>query len=245
MATQRPSSSTNSEDTEKRERDNSSCSEEDEKIITSSSPSSSTPRCKHDVFLSFCGKDTRKSFTDHLYFDLKRKGILVFRDDESLERGKCISHELPQAIQESQYAIVIFSANYASSKWCLRELAEIVEWEEKKNLKIIPIFYHVNPSDVRNQRGNFAEAFAAHEKDLKVDIKEIDTWRNACRKVGNISGEHINGDRYESTIIQQISGMIFYNYPMLNILIHDNQKLICWNKIPCRGNDELIAYGIE
>ncbi|XP_042959099.1 disease resistance protein RPV1-like [Carya illinoinensis] len=227
MATQTPSSSTNSEDAKKRKRDNSSCSEEDEKIITSSSPSSSTPRCKHDVFLSFCGKDTRRSFTDHLYFDLKRKGILVFRDDESLERGKCISQELPQAIQESQYAIVIFSANYASSKWCLRELAEIVEWEEKKNLKIIPIFYHVNPSDVRNKRGNFAEAFAAHEKDLKVDIKEIDTWRNACRKVGNISGEHINANRNESTIIQQISGMIFYNYTMLNILFHyDGQKLV-------------------
>ncbi|KAG7948142.1 hypothetical protein I3843_14G132500 [Carya illinoinensis] len=208
MATLRPSSSTNSENTKKRKKDNSSCSEEDEKIISSSSPSSSTPRCKHDVFLSFCGKDTRRSFTDHLYVDLKRKGILVFRDDESLERGKYISQELPQAIQESQYAIVIFSANYASSKWCLRELAEIVEWEEKKNLTIIPIFYHVNPSDVRNQRENFAEAFAAHEKDLKVDIKEIDTWRNACRKVGNISGEHINGDRYESEITEKISRSI-------------------------------------
>ncbi|KAG6630115.1 hypothetical protein CIPAW_14G133300 [Carya illinoinensis] len=226
MATQRPSSSTNSEDTRKRKRDNSSCSEEDEKIISSSSPSSSTPRSKYDVFLNFYGEDTRRSFTDHLYFDLKRKGILVFRDDESLERGKSISPELMQAIQESQYAIVIFSANYASSKWCLQELAEIVEWEEKKNLRIIPIFYRVNPSDVRNQTGNFAEAFAAHEEDLKLDIKEIDTWRNACRKVGNISGEHINGDRYESTIIQQISGIIFYNYTMLNILIHDNQKIV-------------------
>ncbi|KAG6630036.1 hypothetical protein CIPAW_14G127300 [Carya illinoinensis] len=144
------------------------------------------------------------SFTDHLYVDLKRKGILVFRDDEALKRGKCISQELSQAIQESQSAIVIFSANYASSKWCLRELAEIVEWEEKKNLTIIPIFYHVDPSDVRNQIGTFNEAFAAHEKDPKVDIKEIDTWRNACIKVGTLAGEHIKGDRYESTIIQEI-----------------------------------------
>ncbi|KAG6679477.1 hypothetical protein I3842_14G133000 [Carya illinoinensis] len=226
MATQRHSSSTNSEVTKKRERDNSSCSEEDEIIITSSSPSSSTPQSKHDVFLSFYGEDTRRSFTDHLYFDLKRKGIIVFRDDESLERGKYISQELKQAIQESQYAIVIFSANYASSKWCLRELAEIVECEKKKNLTIIPIFYHVDPSDVRNQRGTFAKAFAAHEKDPEVDIKESNTWRNACTKVGNIKGEHINGDRYESTIIQPISEMIFYNYTMPNILIHDNQKIV-------------------
>ncbi|KAG2671396.1 hypothetical protein I3760_14G133900 [Carya illinoinensis] len=226
MATQRPSSSTNSEDTKKRERDNSSCSEEDEIIITSSSPSSSTPRSKHDVFLSFYGEDTRRNFTDHLYVALKRKGILVFKDDESLKRGKCISQELSRAIQESQSAIVIFSANYASSKWCLRELAEIVEWEEKKNLTIIPIFYHVDPSDVRNQRGTFAEAFAAHEKDPKVDIKEINTWRNACTKVGNLAGEHINGDRNESTIIQQISEMIFYNYTMPKIIIQDNQKFV-------------------
>ncbi|KAG7948137.1 hypothetical protein I3843_14G132300 [Carya illinoinensis] len=244
MATLRPSSSTNSEDTKKRKRDNSSCSstnsentkkrkrdnsscsEEDEKIISSSSPSSSTPRSKHDVFLSFYGEDIRRSFTDHLYFYLKRKGVLVFRDDESLKRGKCISQELMQAIQESRYAIVIFSTNYASSKWCLRELAEIVEWEKKKNLTIIPIFYHVDPSDVRNQRGTFAKAFAAHEKDPKVDIKEINTWRNACTKVGNLAGEHIKGDRYESTIIQQISEMIFYNYTMLNILIHYNQKFV-------------------
>ncbi|XP_042957699.1 disease resistance protein RPV1-like isoform X1 [Carya illinoinensis] len=215
MADQRHSSSTNS-----------SCSGEDEKIITSSSPSSSTPRSKHGVFLSFHGKDTRMSFTDHLYIDLKRKGILVFRDNERLKRGKCISQELWQAIQESQYAIVIFSANYASSKWCLMELAEIVEWKKKMNLTIIPIFYHVDPSDVRNQRGTFAEAFTAHEKDPEVDIKEIDTWRDACREVGKIAGEHVHEDRYESTIIQKISGIIFYNYTRLNILIHDYQKLV-------------------
>ncbi|KAG6630086.1 hypothetical protein CIPAW_14G130900 [Carya illinoinensis] len=226
IATLRPSSSTNSENTKKRKRDDSSCSEEDERIISSSLPSSSTARWKHDVFLSFCGEDTRRSFTDHLYSYLKGKGILVFRDDESLERGTYISQELMQAIQESRYAIVIFSENYAFSKWCLRELAEIVEWEEKKNLTIIPIFYHVDPSDVRKQRGTFAKAFAAHENHLRVDIEEINTWRNACTKVGYIKGEHINGDRYESTIIQQISEMILYNYTMPNILIHENQKIV-------------------
>ncbi|KAG2671332.1 hypothetical protein I3760_14G130100 [Carya illinoinensis] len=202
MATQSPSSST-SEDTKKRKRDNSSCLEEDEKIITSSPTSSSTPRWKYEVFLSFYGEDTRKNFTDHLYVDLKWKGILVFRDDEALQQGEYISQALLKAIQESQYAIVIFSSKYAFSKWCLMELAEIVEWEEKKKLTILPIFYHVDPSDVRNQSGSFAEAFTAHEKDPKIDKKDTDMWKNALRKAGNIAGWNIL-HRYESIIIQEI-----------------------------------------
>ena len=79
---------------------------------TSSPSSSSTPRWSYDVFLNFRGEDTRKSFTDHLYNALKNKGILTFRDDENLERGKFISQELVKAIEESRFAIVIFSINY-------------------------------------------------------------------------------------------------------------------------------------
>ncbi|KAG6679401.1 hypothetical protein I3842_14G129700 [Carya illinoinensis] len=186
MASQRPSSST---------------SEVSKKIKRDDSYSS---RWKYEVFLSFYGKDTRKGFTDHLHADLKRKGILVFRDDEALKRGEYISQALLKAIQESQYAIVIFSAKYAFSKWCLMELAEIIEWEEKKKLKVIPIFYHVDPSDVRNQSGSFAKAFTAYEKDPQMDRKDTDMWKNALRKAGSIAGWHIH-DRYESTIIQNIS----------------------------------------
>ena len=58
------------------------------------SSSSSTPQWNYDVFLSFRGEDTRKSFTDHLYYALKQKGIFTFKDDEKLERGKLISLEL-------------------------------------------------------------------------------------------------------------------------------------------------------
>ena len=84
---------------------------------TASSSSSSSSSWKYDVFLSFCGVDTRKTFTDHLYTALKQKGIITFRDDEKLERGKYISAELLKAIEESKYAIVVLSPNYASSRW--------------------------------------------------------------------------------------------------------------------------------
>jgi len=157
-----------------------------------SSSSSSTPRWRFDAFLSFHGEDTRKSFTDHLHAALKQKGILVFRDDEKLVRGKYVSDELLKAIQESTYAIVVISENYASSKWCLIELSQIVECMRNTGLTILPIFYHVDPSHVRNQTETFAEAFANYEKDLKVDIETIQKWRAALREVGNISGWHLH-----------------------------------------------------
>ena len=86
------------------------------------SSSSSSRRWIYDVFLSFRGKDTRNSFTHHLYVALQRSGIFTFRDNERLERGKSISPELLKAIEESRFAIVILSRNYASSTWCLEEL---------------------------------------------------------------------------------------------------------------------------
>ena len=157
----------------------------------SSPSSSSTPQWKYEVFLSFRGVDTRRGFTDHLYAALQRKGILTFRDDEELERGKSISPELLKAIEESRFAIVIFSRNYAFSTWCLVELAHIVKCMRERKLMIWPIFYDVDPSDVRKQTGAFGQAFNDHEKRFKDNIKMVEMWRAALREVANLSGWHL------------------------------------------------------
>ena len=155
---------------------------------TSSPSSSSTPRWTYDVFLSFRGEDTRKSFTDHLYDALKKKGIFTFRDDENLERGKFISQELVKAIEESRFAIVIFSLNYAFSTWCLDELVHIVRCKTETGLEIVPVFYHVNPSDIRKQMGTFAKALDEKNKSSKESMEKVKTWRTTLREVANISG---------------------------------------------------------
>ncbi|KAH0748077.1 hypothetical protein KY290_027309 [Solanum tuberosum] len=80
------------------------------------------PRWKYDVFLGFRGEDTRKTFTGHLYEGLKNKGIFTFQDDKRLEHGDSIPEELLKAIKESQVTLVVFSENYAASRWCLNEL---------------------------------------------------------------------------------------------------------------------------
>ncbi|KAF3665506.1 Toll/interleukin-1 receptor-like protein [Capsicum annuum] len=112
------------------------------------------PRWKYVVFLSFRGEDTRKTFAGHLYEGLKNRGILTFQDDKRIEDGDSIPEELLKSIEESQFALVVFSKNFAASRWCLNELVKIMECKEEENGQtVIPIFYDVNPSHVRNQRG--------------------------------------------------------------------------------------------
>ncbi|XP_065622345.1 disease resistance protein RUN1-like [Quercus suber] len=99
---------------------------------SSSSSSSSIPGSDYDVFLNFQGEDTRHTFTDHLYEAFRLRGIETFRDSEKLQLGQEIASELIQAIENSQYAIVVFSEKYADSWWCLDELAKIVECKKKE-----------------------------------------------------------------------------------------------------------------
>lgn len=141
---------------------------------------------KYDVFLSFRGTDVRKGFLSHLYKALTDKGIHTFRDDTELQRGNFISPALLEAIELSRFAVVVLSENYATSRWCLQELVHITDCVEKKRLQLIPVFFGVDPSHVKKQSGNFAKAFAEHDK--RPDTKTVETWRKAMAKVGLISG---------------------------------------------------------
>ncbi|KAG8660903.1 disease resistance protein RUN1 isoform X2 [Manihot esculenta] len=174
---------------------------------SSSSPSSS-PEWQYDVFLSFRGQDTRKSFTDHLYASLNQKGIIAFRDDPSLKRGKEIEPEIMKAIEESRFSIVIFSRNYASSSWCLDELVQIHECMNTKGQIIFPIFYNVDPSDVQEQTGYFEKAFAKHEEDYGQNAEKVNKWRTAVTKISNLSGWDSN-NRHETELIRDIVEEIF------------------------------------
>jgi hypothetical protein len=142
----------------------------------------------YDVFLSFRGEDTRKTFTDHLYTALVRVGIHTFRDDDELSRGEHISTELLKAIQGSKISIVVFSKGYASSSWCLDELVEIIRCKNSIGQTLLPIFYDVNPSDVRKQVGTFAEAFARHEDRFQAEMDRVHKWRAALTEAANHSG---------------------------------------------------------
>ena len=163
-------------------------------FLTSKGASSSpfNHRYRYDVFLSFRREDTRNGFTSNLNGMLCQNGINTFMDDK-LPRGEEISTELLEAIERSRISIIVLSENYASSTWCLDELVKILEC--KKNGQIVlPVFYMVDPSDIRNQKGKFGEVLKKHEKRFKDNMEKVQGWRKALTETGKIAGWHYKNE---------------------------------------------------
>ncbi|KAK2420073.1 disease resistance protein RPV1 [Trifolium repens] len=173
----------------------------------------------HDVFLSFRGEDTRASFTSHLNTSLLNAGIKVFRDDDSLQRGDIISTSINRAIEQSQIAVIIFSKNYADSRWCLDELVKIIECSKSIGLIVLPVFYGVDPSEVRHQNGEFGRAFQSlltrlsnmkglfkvlNFKSGSPNLEQERNWTAALHEVAGFAGFVVLNSRNESEAIKDI-----------------------------------------
>ena len=153
-----------------------------------SASSYATCKWEYDVFLNFSGEDTGNTFTIYLYTDLEGKGILTFRGgDKNIKGGKILS-ELLKAIETSRISVVVFSKNYASSTWCLDELVKISECQRELGQTAFPVFYHVDPYEVRHQIGSFKEVFTKHEEHFKDNIEKVESWRDALTRFAVIFG---------------------------------------------------------
>ncbi|GJV21938.1 Toll/interleukin-1 receptor domain-containing protein [Tanacetum coccineum] len=164
----------------------------------SEASSSSNDQHIYDVFLSFRGADTRNSFTNHLHKALENANLNTFLDDKKIETGLYLKPELESAIRASRASIIVLSKNYASSTWCLNELVLILEQHRKFNQIVIPIFYHVDPSDVRKQQNSFGDAMADHKQKMEAETnaekqnewaQKMEIWKNALTQVANLKGK--------------------------------------------------------
>ncbi|KAL5554516.1 hypothetical protein UlMin_041917 [Ulmus minor] len=158
---------------------------------------------KYDVFISFRGEDTRKGFTSHLYSELSRKQIEAYIDQVSLEKGDTISRALPEAIKESEISIIIFSKNYVASRWCLDELVHILKRREEKDQIVLPIFYNIDPSNIRNQKGTYAAAFKKHEE--RFQMEKVQKWRQALTEAASLSGWDSRNMPDDSALVKEVA----------------------------------------
>ncbi|KAF3456171.1 hypothetical protein FNV43_RR00821 [Rhamnella rubrinervis] len=181
---------------------NSSNPQEDTPSLDASSSSSSNPHDNYEVFLSFRG-ETGKTFTSFLYKALDEKGIYTFLDVKRLERGEDISPGLDNAIKGSRCAVVVLSGNYASSRWCMDELVQILKCRNDSKIKqiVLPIFYHVNPDDILKEKGRIWKGFQCLKEEFPDNEVKVKSWRDALIQLPKIAGHHVDDSTIEANFI--------------------------------------------
>ncbi|XP_057990127.1 putative disease resistance protein At4g11170 [Hevea brasiliensis] len=167
--------------------------------------STSSTRPSYDVFISYRGKNIRDGFVSHLLNAFQQKQINAFLDENHC-KGEDISPALLATIEESYVSVVIFSQNYADSSWCLDELVKILGCRKTLGQLVLPVFYHVDPTDVQELTGNFGEAFtiAKHGEELKGCLDRVEQWCHALMEISNIKEWDSRNFKFESKLVAKI-----------------------------------------
>ncbi|XP_061999213.1 disease resistance protein ADR2-like [Rosa rugosa] len=187
----------------------------------------------YHVFFSFRGEDTRKNFTDHLYTALVNAGFHTFRDGPELERGENIKEKLENAIRQSRSSVIVFSKDYNSSRWCLDELVMILELKRTSDHVVLPVFYDIDPSHVRQQAETLSKVPKYQENQSS---EKLNGWRAALREVADLAGMVLQNeaDGHESRFIQKIVTVIqekLGRVPLSDVLEELQEKLLSVNPV--------------
>jgi hypothetical protein len=120
------------------------------------------------VFINHRGPDAKLTHASLIYHSLRHCGLRVFLDAKELRMGGSTLYDairLSGAISSASVHIVIFSKNYAESRWCLDELCWILRSVQERTATIVPMFCDVEPKNLRDiTRGPYAEAFDKHKR---------------------------------------------------------------------------------
>ncbi|CAK9313944.1 unnamed protein product [Citrullus colocynthis] len=166
------------------------------------------PLRNYDVFLSHRAKDTGRGFAADLHEALESQGIVVFRDEVDEEDGGKALAEKMKAVEESRSSIVVLSENYGNLV-CMKEVEKIVMCMESMDQLVLPIFYKIDPANVRKQKGNFEKHFDEHEANPGIHIEQVRSWRYSMSQLGHLSGWHLQHSQSEVGAINEIVKHIF------------------------------------
>ncbi|KAI9109498.1 hypothetical protein K1719_019552 [Acacia pycnantha] len=141
---------------------------------------------------------------------------------------------------------ISFRETYASSTWCLKELAKILECSKNEAHLVMPVFYRVDPSHIRKQSGSYQKAFEQHEH-KGINKQQLQNWREALTHAANLSGWHSGVDRNEAELIKEIINCVvkklddkYQSEDYLKIGIH--RKMADVESLLYKGSDDDVRF---
>lgn len=115
-------------------------------------------------------------------------GINVFTDND---KGNGIElQKFCKRIEESKIALVIFSERYIESHFCLDELVTMDKLAKEDKLLVIPVFYIVKPSDVKNLKGEFGRRFKEMRVRYQDEHEKVMKWQTSVKSIAKTTGIH-------------------------------------------------------
>ena len=104
-----------------------------------------------DVFISHASKD-KSDFVDGLYINLRRLGISIFYDTDSISWGDNWKKAILEGTAKSEFAIIVISENFFGREWTNRELNEFLQRQNESGQKIVlPILHNITRDQLIEQ----------------------------------------------------------------------------------------------
>lgn len=139
--------------------------------LSNESDTSSTKNiyAEYDVFISHANKD-KEDLVEELYQSLKKLGINIFYDKESLEWGDNWKDRILNGTKNAEFAIIIISENFFDREWTERELSEFLNRQNTNEQKIIlPIIHNITTEELKKKYPNVADVQAIDSKKYTCD----------------------------------------------------------------------------
>ena len=102
---------------------------------------------------------------------VKKENWRIFRDVSELQSSSDLSGIIKNAIESSEYLIVICSPQYTESKWCLQELTRFRELHDNKNTNIITLLVNGDPRESFPKELTYAEVTTTNEMGEEITVK--------------------------------------------------------------------------
>lgn len=149
---------------------------------------------KPDVYISMKDLDN-DDFGDYLKEALKREGLRVspanhedrvfWRDHEGkvFSRKRTIDHDTKELPGQARASIIVFSESYARSDEHLDELLTIVDEMRNSSHFVLPIFYHIKSSRIRE---NGIDLLLQNFQGSEESLRKVDQWHKALIQVSDL-----------------------------------------------------------
>jgi hypothetical protein len=98
---------------------------------------------QYDVFISHCGKDSKRDFAVWLKKELELAGVRCLLDERDLKLGDPAADTMLKAMAEAKYGVVILSKGFFEQEWCVKELETFLG---RKN--VLPVFLGMAPGEL-------------------------------------------------------------------------------------------------